>query len=112
MMKIYSVKLLLESVVIPIRIPSSKTFEESIILLRAEDKEWIEKMVVEHFVDFSYENAVGGQTTWKFVGILDVFELIDEFEGDINFKEVYSRFLPFDEMITADEVIKLYSLDK
>lgn len=47
-----------------------------------------------------------------FVGILDIFGLIDEFAGDINFKEVYSRFLPFDEMITADEVIKLYSLDK
>ena len=111
-MKIYSVKLLLESVVIPIPIPPSKTFEESVILLRAESEEWIEKMVIEHFGDFSYENAVGGQTTWGFVGILDVFELIDEFEGDVNFKEVYSRFLPFDEMITADEVIELYSLDK
>ena len=111
-MKIYSVKLLLESVVTPIPIPPSKTFEESIILLRAEGEEWIEQMMIEHLGNLSYENAVGGQTTWKFVRILDVFELIDEFEGDINFKEVYSRFLTFDEMITADEVIKLYSLDK
>lgn len=111
-MKTYSVKLLLESIVTPLPIPPSKTFEESIILIRTKGEELIEKMVIEHFGDFSYENAVGGQTTWGLVRILDIFELIDEFEGDINFKEVYSRFLPFDEMITADEVIELYSLDK
>ncbi|WP_342513341.1 DUF4288 domain-containing protein [Sporosarcina sp. FSL K6-1522] len=111
-MKVFSVKLLLESIVTPAPIPPSKTFEESIILLRATHKELIEQMVIEHFVNDTYENAIGGQTTWRFVKMLDIFELSDEFEGDIQFKEVYSRFLPFDEMMTAEEAIQLYALDQ
>ena len=111
-MNTYSVKLLLESIVTPNPSPPSKTFEETIVLIRTDNKDLIEKMVREHFVDHSYENAVGGMTTWRFVTTLDVFELVDTFEGDIHFKEVYSRYLPFDKMITAEEVITLYSLDK
>ena len=111
-MKIYSVKLLLESIVVPDPPPPSKTFEETIVLIRSDNKESIEKMVREHFVDHSYENAVGGMTTWRFVTILDIFELVDHFDEDVHFKEVYCRYLPFDEMMTAEEVIALYSLDK
>ncbi|MED4887282.1 DUF4288 domain-containing protein [Lysinibacillus sp. FSL R7-0073] len=110
-MSIYSVKLLLESTVTP-NTYSSKTFEETIILIEAASHNEIETKIHRHFVDNTYENADGGQTTWSLVKILDTFEIIDEFEGNINFKEVYSRFLPFDEPITADEVIKLYYLDK
>ena len=110
-MSIYSVKLLLESTVTP-NTYSSKTFEETIILIEVTNYDEIESEIHSHFVDNSYENADGGQTTWSLVKILDIFEVIDSFEGDINFKEVYSRFLPFDKPITADEVIKLYSLDK
>jgi len=110
-MKLYSVKLLLESTVIPNE-NSSKTFEETIVLVRASGQDGIETKIRAHFVDHTYENAVGGQTTWSFVTILDVFELVDHFDGDVDFKEVYCRFLPFDEPITASEVIERYSLDK
>lgn len=110
-MKLYSVKLLLESTVIP-HDNSSKTFEETIVLLRASRQEDIELKIHSHFVDLTYENALGGQTTWSFVTILDMFEVVDQFDGDVDFKEVYSRFLPFDEMLSASEVIERYSLDK
>ena len=110
-MSIYSVKLLLESTVTP-NTYSSKTFEETIILIEVTNYDEIESKIHSHFVDDSYEYADGGQTTWSLVKILDIFEVIDTFEGNINFKEVYSRFLTFDKLITADEVIKLYSLDK
>jgi len=110
-MKIYSVKVLLESTIIP-NIHSSKTFEEVIILIEAPNYDEIAMKIHSHFVDNTYKNAEGGQTTWSLVKILDTFETVDKFEGDINFKEVYSRFLPFDKPITANEVIELYSLDK
>ncbi|MBB4825189.1 hypothetical protein HNO89_002418 [Sporosarcina luteola] len=110
-MKLYSIKLLLESTVVPNEY-NSKTFEETIVLLRSTSREDIESKIRNHFVDDTYENALGGQTTWRFVTILDVFELVDVFEGDVDFKEVYCRFLPFDELITAEEVIALYSLNK
>ena len=110
-MKIFSVKLLLESTVTP-NDGSSKTFEETIVLLRASGRDDIEVKIRNHFVDYTYVNAVGGQTTWSFVTILDVFELVDHLDGDIDFKEVYSRYLPFDEPMTASQVIEKYSLDK
>ncbi|WP_210469367.1 DUF4288 domain-containing protein [Sporosarcina sp. 6E9] len=109
-MNIYSVKLLLESTVTP-NDYGTKTYEESIVLIEAERLEKVEQIIRNHYVDETYENAVGGLTTWSFVTILDIFEVNDEFEGVVNFKEVYSRFLPFDKLITAEEVIKLYSLD-
>lgn len=110
-MKIYSVKILLESIVVP-NPNGGKTFEETIRLVKAFTKEELEQKVRNYFVDETYENALGGQTTWRFVTILDIFELIDDFAGDIDFKEVYSRFLPFEQLITANEVIELYSLAK
>ncbi|WP_052344298.1 DUF4288 domain-containing protein [Bacillus ndiopicus] len=110
-MKVYSVKVLLESIVIPNQ-DGGKTFEETIRLIKATSKDEIEQKVRDYFVDETYENALGGQTTWRFVTILDIFVLVDDFEEDIDFKEVYSRFLPFEGAITASEVIELYSLDK
>ncbi|QTD39715.1 DUF4288 domain-containing protein [Sporosarcina sp. Te-1] len=110
-MKLYSIKLLLESIVVP-NDDHLKTFEETIVLLRSTSREDIESKIRNHFVDDTYENAVGGQVTWRFVTILDIFELVDDFEGNVDFKEVYCRFLPFDELISAEEVIALYSLDK
>lgn len=110
-MNIFSVKILLESTVIP-TIHSSKTFEERIILIEAPNRDEIEPKIRSHFVDDTYRNAEGGQTTWSLVKILDIFETVDTFEGDINFKEVYIRFLPFDKPITTNEIIELYSLDK
>ncbi len=110
-MTIYSVKLLLESTVRP-NMRASKTFEESVVLVKVKNHSEIERKIYDHFVDVTYENADGGQTTWSLVKILDTFELMDDFEGDIDFKEVYSRYLPFDKPMTAEQVIDLYSLEK
>ncbi|GKV70412.1 hypothetical protein NCCP2716_29100 [Sporosarcina sp. NCCP-2716] len=110
-MGIYSVKLLLESTVRP-NMRASKTFEESIVLVKVKNPSEIQQKIYGHFVDVTYENADRGQTTWSLVKILDTFELMDDFEGNIDFKEVYSRYLPFDKPMTADQVIDLYSLEK
>ncbi|MBB4825977.1 hypothetical protein HNO89_003214 [Sporosarcina luteola] len=111
-MPIYSVKVLLESTVTPNTYPSELLFEETIRLVEVTDHDELESKVREYFVDDTYENAEGGQVTWSLVRILDTFEVMDEFKEDIHFKEVYSRYLHFDEPITGNEVIKLYSLDK
>lgn len=42
-----------------------------------------------------------------------VFELVEDVEKQpIHLKEVYSRYLIFEEDISAEEVIEKYSLDK
>ena len=111
-MPIYSVKVLLESTVTPNTYPSEILFEETIRLVEIADHDELESKVRDYFVDDTYENAECGQVTWSLVKILDTFEVMDEFKGDINFKEVYSRYLHFDKPITANKVIELYSLDK
>ncbi|MEK5036589.1 DUF4288 domain-containing protein [Sporosarcina sp. FSL K6-3457] len=111
-MPIYSVKVLLESTVVPNNYPTEILFEETIRLLEVTDQDELETKVRNYFVDDTYENAEGGQVTWSLVKILDIFEVMVEFNEDINFKEVYSRYLHFDKPITANEVIELYSLDK
>lgn len=108
--KIFSVKYLIESIVIPQG--KGKTFEESIILIRAENKELAVQKAAEKCEDLTYENAVGGMTTWRFVTTLDCFELVDDMEGDVDFKEVYSRYILVESGTTAEEVIRTYSLDK
>jgi len=111
-MPIYSVKVLLESIVMPNTYPTEILFEETIRLVEVTEQEELESKVRNYFVNNTYENAEGGQVTWNLMKILDTFEVMDEFKEDINFKEVYSRYLHFDKPITANEVIELYSLDK
>ncbi|MFD1206012.1 hypothetical protein ACFQ38_13015 [Sporosarcina contaminans] len=51
-------------------------------------------------------------TTWHFVQVLDCFELVDEMEGNIDFIEVYSRYIVVKAGTAAEDVIHDYSLDK
>ncbi|MCM3639501.1 DUF4288 domain-containing protein [Sporosarcina luteola] len=112
--KIFSVKYLVESIVNPQY--DGKTYEEVVMLIRADSSEMAAKKVIEHWrnltKELTYENAVGGMTIWCFVQVLDCFELVDEIEGDIDFKEVYNRYILVEAGMTPDEVIRDYSLDK
>lgn len=108
---VYSVKLLFESLTSP-NLSSEKIFEERIILVRAQNSEDIKELVYGKFPSDTYLNAEGGSTTVQLVEVLDVFELVDTLEEPIDFKEVYSRYLLFEQDIDAAKVIELYSLDK
>ena len=93
-----------------------ETFEEAIMLIRANSKEMAAKKVTDHWrsltKELTYENAIGGKTTWCLVQVLDCFEFVNEMEGDIDFKEVYARYILAKSGTTALEVIHQYSLDK
>lgn len=111
MYNIFSVKLLFEYISSPKHIPD-KTFEETINIIKADKVEDINGLVVEHFKDLIYTNALGGVTTVKLVKILDIFELVENIEEIANYTEVYSRYILFENDISAKKVIELYSLDK
>ncbi|STX08857.1 Uncharacterised protein [Kurthia zopfii] len=111
MKNFYSVKLLFESVV-SLNLSPEKIFEERIILVQAENSDDISNLVYSKFPPDTYSNSEGGFTTIQLVEILDVFELVDDIEESLNFKEVYSRHLIFEQDVTAKEAIGLYSLDK
>lgn len=108
---LYSAKLLFESVVSP-NLSPEKIFEERIILVRAESSDIISELIYKKFPSDTYLNSEGGSTTIRLVKILDVFELVDNLEESLDFKEVYSRHLLFEQDIDAATAIKLYSLDK
>lgn len=114
MSKIFSVKYLVESIVTPQ--DNDKTYEEAIMLIRADGRETAARKVIEYWKgltkELTYENAVGGMTAWRLVTILDCFELVDEMDSDIDFKEVYSRYIIVEDGTTAEQVIREYSLDK
>lgn len=108
---IYSVKLLFESLVSP-NLSKEKVFEERIVLVRAKNLEDISELVYKNFPSDTYLNAEGGMTTNQLVKILDIFKLVDNLEESLDFKEVYSRYLLFEQEIDAATAIELYSLDK
>lgn len=115
MVNIFSVKYLLHSIKSADTIKygdNEEVFEEVIVLVRADDKKSAEERIISQYEELTYENAAGGITTWRFVQVLDCFELVDEIEGEIDFKEVYSRFILVKDGTTPDEVIRDYSLDK
>lgn len=113
-MPIYSVKLLKESIHSP-KISEGVCFEESIVLVRAENEDGLKKRALLNRIknrlgDEPYSNEYGETITWKVVSVLDIFEMNDNLIGDVDFVEVYSRYLPFDHSISAEEVIKKYNL--
>lgn len=108
---IYSVKLLFESTTSP-DLGSEKIFEERIILVRAEKVDDIKDLVYKKFPSDTYLNGDGGMTTNQLVEILDIFELVDNLEESLDFKEVYSRYLLVENDVTTENIIELYSLDK
>ncbi|HDR8112528.1 TPA: DUF4288 domain-containing protein [Bacillus cereus] len=111
MYNLYSVKVLFESTTSPVFSPG-KTFEERIFLVKTKTPHEIENIIYNNFPEDTYENAEGGVTTIKIVRILDVFELVENVEEKpIHLKEVYSRYLIFEEKISAEEVIAKYYLN-
>ena len=114
MHNLFSVKYLLQSINSEdtIKYGDEDVFEEVIVLVRAGGKDDAMKKVSDQYEELTYENAAGGMTTWRFVMVLDCFELVDDIAGDIDFKEVYSRYILVDEGSTAEEVIQEFSLDK
>lgn len=111
MSNLYAAKLLFESTTSPKKNPE-KIFEERIILVKAENEEEISDLLNNNFPPDTYSNGEGGSTTKKLINILDIFEIVDNLEESLNFKEVYSRYLLFDQDITAEKAIEKYSLDK
>ncbi|WP_155593022.1 DUF4288 domain-containing protein [Lysinibacillus cavernae] len=111
MNKLFSVKLLFESIVTP-KPATGKTFEESIILIKVPNEDEIEQMIFAYYLVEQFTNATGGKTTIKLVRILDIFEVVDNIYISANFVEVYSRYLLFEEDIETEELIKLFQLDK
>ncbi|WP_162805738.1 DUF4288 domain-containing protein [Sporosarcina sp. PTS2304] len=107
---LYSVKLLFESNYHPDSI-AERVLEERIVIVRAKHFTEIESLIKKKFPPDRYKNAEGGITTSTLVGILDIFELVDNIEKSLEFAEVYSRHLLVDKDIRTDEAIKLYSLN-
>ncbi|MHC8514879.1 DUF4288 domain-containing protein [Sporosarcina sp. ITBMC105] len=115
MKKIFSVKYLLQSINSKDTLKfgdDEDVFEEVIVLVKADEKDHARQRVIGQYEQLTYENAAGGTTTWRFVTVLDCFELVDNIEGDIDFKEVYSRYILVEPGTTSEEVIRNYSLDK
>ena len=81
----------------------SKTFEETINIIRAPRLEDVDRMVKEHFKDIAYTNALGEKTVIRLVMILDVFELVDDIEESLEFVEVYSHHIILDEEACLDQ---------
>lgn len=112
MQRIYSAKLLFESISSPSSIPD-KIFEERIVLVKAMNQRKVKEIVKQGFPEETYDNAEGGQTNIKLAAILDIFELVDHLEQkSLHLSEVYSRHLIFDEETSVQEAIEAYSLDK
>ncbi|WP_187273846.1 DUF4288 domain-containing protein [Paenibacillus sp. N3.4] len=56
--------------------------------------------------EHSYFNGYGEQVEWKFIMVLDVFELLDDvIKSGV---EVYSRFIHSTKYISTDDVIQQY----
>ena len=112
----YGVKILLECVIkgepsvdtinnnCPIK---SKSYEESIVLVKAQSFEHAYALTEKKYIDeTSYNNCYDQLVEWKFVRFLDAFNLSDE-----NLKsgtELYSRFLHVPTTSSTDEVIEWY----
>lgn len=112
MQRIYSAKLLFESISTPSSIPD-KIFEEWIVLVKAKNRRKVKEKVEQGFPDETYDNAEGGQTNIRLAAILDIFELVDHLETEsLHLSEVYSRHIIFDKETSVQEAIEAYSLDK
>lgn len=111
MNNMYAVKSLFESSASP-NVYSDKIFEERIIVVKAQNEGEIKAIMYQQFPPDTYENSAGGYTTIQLVKILDVFEIVDHVGDSLHLKEVYSRYLLFEEGVTVEEVIDRYQLDK
>ncbi len=109
MLNIYSVRLLFQSTHLPDT--SGSFFEESIVLVNAKSQDQARELVKNHFQPDTYLNAAGGQTTVSLEKILDTFQIMEDIDDeDINFKEIYSQFLIYeDQEVSTEEVLEKYN---
>lgn len=85
-----------------------KLYEETIVLIQAESLEQANSIALSNAVDMehSYPNQYGEQVEWRFVQLIDAFEL---FEQSLkNGTEVYSRFILAKHSDTTEEIISRY----
>lgn len=109
MNKIYAVKSLFESVTT--NISPEKFLKKELFFLKLGMKE-VNNLLSNNFPTDTFSNSAGGYTTNRLVKILDIFKIMDNLEESLNFKEVYSRFLLFEQGTTTERAIEKYSLDK
>lgn len=69
------------------------TYEESIILIQAIDKEEAHRIALDQgqAAEVRYANIYNKEVHWKFLKVVDLFELTEENIGSGT--EVYSRFI-------------------
>jgi hypothetical protein len=82
-----------------------QTFEESIMLVRAQSSENACKIAENKTTEFDepYQNKYGQQVTWKLIGIVDCFLITDKL---ISGTEVYSCLHTTNKNETANDFIK------
>jgi hypothetical protein len=116
----YAVKILFESIIsgepTPEKIDKNysktlKTFEESIIIVKAQSFDHAYKIVEKKAKDneHDYINPYDEKVEWRFVDFLDCFSLFDE---NINSgTEVYSRFIQVPIEMKTEEVMNKFFPD-
>lgn len=107
--KIFSVRLLFHSTHIPRT--TGSFYEESIVLIKGSNEEEVIKKAFDYYKPWIYDNSENGKTTVKLVKVLDTFEVIDKIEdNNIDFKEIYSQFLIFEnEELSTEDIVKKYN---
>ena len=86
--------------------------ETPIILVDADSMEQAESLAASHFreleKELTYTNALDGIASWKYVCILNTFELVEELPKVPQFTEVYSRYLGVDSSLSDEEIVDIY----
>lgn len=81
-----------------------QSFEESVMLVRAQSFEHAYKIAEKKTTEFEepYQNPYGQQVTWKFIKAVDCYLILEEL---VSGTEVYSCFHNTDSGVSADEFI-------
>ena len=82
-----------------------QSFEESIMLVRAQSKEHAYKIAKKKNIEFEepYLNMYNQQVTWKFIKAVDYYEILDKLKSGA---EIYSCLHHTDKNETADDFIE------
>lgn len=113
MERLWSLKILCEYVSTP-STNTGSVFEELVVLVHARDVGTAEQKMRDFYaMEEPYGNAAGGETLYRMVRMLDVFEVVDPvvIPGDRVLAEVYSRHLQAEKGWGADEMVTRYRLD-
>jgi hypothetical protein len=87
---------------------SSKTYEESVVLVKAQSFEHAYKIAekIASESEHDYTNTYEEKVEWIFVKVIDIFQLFDD-ELKTG-TEVYSRFIRVQKGIPKDDIISAY----